>query len=100
MYHSFEDLGVWKGGWRLAVEVSRTLAKSREYFVRDQMQGAARSIPPNVAEGSAAEWRTPGYLAKRPELIAKADADEFIQETKELSARLPGLIRSFQRTDN
>ena len=51
MYHSFEDLEVWKRGCRLTVEVSRTVATTREYFIRDQMQRAALSIPSNIAEG-------------------------------------------------
>ena len=90
MYHSFEDLEVWKRGSRLAVEGSRTLAKSREYFVRDQMQRAALSIPSNIAEGSerdsqldyirflriakgsAAELRPQCYIAARLEVLNKS----------------------------
>jgi four helix bundle protein len=121
MYHSFEDLEVWKRGCRLAVEVSRTLAKTREYFVRDQMQRAAISIPSNIAEGSerdskqdfvrflriakgsAAELRTQCYIALKLELLTKGDADNFVQETKEISAMLQGLIRSLStklKTEN
>ncbi len=93
MYQSFEELEVWKRGCRLAVEVCQTLAKSREYFVRDQMQRAAISIPSNIAEGSerdskldfirflriakgsAAELRTQTYIALKLELLKKDEAD-------------------------
>jgi len=109
-YQSFEKLEVWKRACRLAINVSRAL--------RDQMQRAAISVPSNVAEGaerdsrqdfiqflriakgSAAELRTQCYIARQLELITKIDADQFIQETKELSAMLQGLIRSFEKTEN
>jgi four helix bundle protein len=116
MYHSFEDLEVWKRGCRLAVEVSRTLAKTREYFIRDQMQRAALSIPSNIAEGSerdskldyirflriakgsAAELRTQCYIAAKLEIMNKADATRFINECKEIASMLQGLIRAIGRT--
>ena len=115
MYHSFEDLEVWKRGCRLAVEVSRTLAKTREYFIRDQMQRAALSIPSNIAEGSerdskldyirflriakgsAAELRTQCYIAAKLEILNKPDATRFISECKEIASMLQGLIRAIGR---
>jgi four helix bundle protein len=115
MYHSFEDLEVWKRGCRLAVEVSRTLAKSREYFIRDQMQRAAISIPSNnaegserdskldyirflrIAKGSAAELRTQCYIAAKLEILNKPDATRFIGECKEIASMLQGLIRAIGR---
>jgi four helix bundle protein len=117
-YQSFEKLEVWKRACRLAVDVSCALRDSKQYALRDQMQRAAISIPSNIAEGSerdsrqdfirflriakgsAAELRTQCYIAKKLELITKTNADEFIQETKELSAMLQGLIRSFEKTEN
>jgi four helix bundle protein len=115
-YHSFEDLEVWKRGCRLAVEVSRAIGKSREFFVRDQMQRAALSIPSNIAEGSerdskldyirflriakgsAAELRTQCYIAAKLDLLSKADAGRFTGECKELASMLQGLIRALRRT--
>lgn len=115
MYHSFEDLDVWKRGCRLAVEVSRALAKSREYFVRDQMQRAALSISSNIAEGSerdskldyirflriakgsAAELRTQCYIAAKLEILNKSDATRFTGECKEIASMLQGLIRVIGR---
>jgi four helix bundle protein len=111
-YQSFEKLEVWKRACRLAVDVCRTLTKSKQYVLKDQMQRAAISIPSNIAEGSerdskqdfirflriakgsAAELRTQCYIALKLELLTKDDADNFVQETKEISAMLQGLIRS------
>ena len=115
MYRSFEDLEVWKRGCRLAVEISQALAKSREYFVRDQMQSAALSIPSNIAEGSerdskldyirflriakgsAAELRTQCYIALKLEILNKSDASRFTSECKEIASMLQGLIRAIGR---
>jgi four helix bundle protein len=120
-YQSFEKLEVWKRACRLAVDVCRTLAKSKQYVLKDQMQRAAISIPSNIAEGSerdskqdfvrflriakgsAAELRTQCYIALKLELLTKDDADNFVQETKEISAMLQGLIRSLSpklKTEN
>jgi four helix bundle protein len=111
-YQSFKKLEVWKRACRLAVEVCRSLAKSKQYALKDQMQRAAISIPSNIAEGaerdskpdyirflriakgSAAELRTQSHIALKLELLTKADAERFVQETKEISAMLQGLIRS------
>jgi four helix bundle protein len=115
-YRSFEDLDVWKRGCRLAVDVCRTLAKSREFFVRDQMQRAALSIPSNIAEGSerdsrldyirflriakgsAAELRTQCYIAAKLEILNTSDASRFTSECKEIASMLQGLIRSIRLT--
>ena len=111
-YQSFEKLEVWKRACRLAVDVCRMLANSKQYVLKDQMQRAAISIPSNIAEGSerdskqdfvrflriakgsAAELRTQCYIALKLELLAKDDADSFVAETKENSAMLQGLVRS------
>src|SRR5258708_16948797 len=113
-YHSFEDLEVWKRGCRLAVEVSRTIGKSGEYFIRDQMQRAALSIPSNIAEGSerdskqdyirflriakgsAAELRTQCYIAAKLEILPKDKASRFTAECKEIASMLQGLIRAIR----
>ena len=115
MYHSFEDLEVWKRGCRLAVDVSRTVAKSREFFIRDQMQRAALSIPSNIAEGSerdskldyirflriakgsAAELRTQCYIAAKLGILKQEDAARFTSECKEIASMLQGLIRAIGR---
>ncbi|MGN6642250.1 MAG: four helix bundle protein [Verrucomicrobiota bacterium] len=106
---------VWKHACRLAVEVSRTLAKSRQYFIRDQMQRAALSIPSNIAEGSerdskldyirflriakgsAAELRTQCYIAAKLDILNKSEASRFTIECKEIASMLQGLIRAIKQ---
>jgi len=115
-YHSFEDLEVWKRACRLAVEVIRAFSKSKEYVFKDQMVRAAISIPSNIAEGyerdsrldvirflriakgSAAELRTQCYLALKLDILAQKQCQTFIQEAKEISAMLQGLIAARNRT--
>ena len=114
-YQSFEDLEVWKRACRLAVEVTRAFAKSKDYIFKDQMIRAAISIPSNIAEGyerdsrldtirflriakgSAGELRTQCYLAFKLELLVQTQCQLFIQECKEISAMLQGLIRARSR---
>jgi four helix bundle protein len=114
-YQSFEDLDVWKRACRLAVEVVRAFSKSKDYIFKDQMTRAAISIPSNIAEGyerdsrldvirflhiakgSAAELRTQCYLAMKLDLLPHGQSLEFIQECKEISAMLQGLIRARNR---
>ena len=111
-YQSFEELEVWKRACRLAVEVSQSLADCRSYFIRDQMQRAALSIPSNIAEGaerdspldyirflriakgSAAELRTQCYIAARLNILPHDLTVQFTTECKEIAAMLQGLIRS------
>lgn len=120
-YQSFEKLEVWKRACRLAVDVCRAVTESKQYALKDQMQRAAISIPSNIAEGSerdskqdfvrflriakgsAAELRTQCYIALKLELLTKNDAEKFVQETKEISAMLQGLIHSLStklKTEN
>jgi len=53
---NFRDLHVWQLGMQLAEEVyllSRSFPKHETYGLASQMQRAAVSIPPNIAEGHA-----------------------------------------------
>ncbi len=113
-FQSFEELEVWKRGCRLAVEVNRALADSKEYALRDQMIRASISIPSNIAEGherdsrldfirflriakgSAAELRTQLYIAQRLSVLPKEQIEMLIQETRELCPMLQALIRSLR----
>ena len=110
-YQSFEELEVWRRACRLAVELFRAMADSKQFGLRDQMQRAAVSVPSNIAEGaerdsklkfvrflriakgSAGELRTQCYIASKLELLTRETADRFVQETKEISSMLQGLIR-------
>ena len=51
MYHSFEELEVWKRSCRLADDIYNILKDSKEYGLKDQMNRAAVSVPSNIAEG-------------------------------------------------
>ncbi|MFM8469133.1 MAG: four helix bundle protein [Limisphaerales bacterium] len=111
-YQSFEELEVWKRACRLAVDVTKALENTRNFALRDQMIRAAISVPSNIAEGherdsrldfirflriakgSAAELRTQCYLATKLDVLDKPTADKFVQECREISAMLQGLIRS------
>jgi four helix bundle protein len=52
MYHSFEELDVWKRACTLAVRMYEILKDCRDYGLKDQMQRAAVSIASNIAEGA------------------------------------------------
>ena len=47
----FENLEVWKEGMQLALNLYKMLKDCRDYWLRDQMQRSAVSIPSNIAEG-------------------------------------------------
>ena len=111
-YQSFEDLEVWQRGCRLAVSVFKSFAKCRNFTMQDQMQRAALSIPSNVAEGyernsnrefirflniakgSCGELRTQLYISRKLDFLAKAEFDQLVSESKEISAMLHGLSRA------
>ena len=111
-YQSFEDLEVWQRGCRLTVDVFKAFAACKNFSFRDQIQGAALSIPSNVAEGSergsikdfahflniakgsCGELRTQLYIARRLDFLGRTAFDALIKESKELSAMLEGLRRS------
>ena len=112
--HNFENLAVWKRGCRLAVDVCVASHGSRDYALKDQIQRAAISIPSNIAEGaerptdvdfcrflgyskgSCGELRTQLMIHREVcrelglEPFAKTDA--VIEETREISRMLAGLI--------
>jgi four helix bundle protein len=111
-FQSFEDLEVWQRGCRLAVAVFKTFAPCRNFTMQDQVQRAALSVPSNVAEGyernsnkefirflniakgSCGELRTQLYISRKLDFLKKADFDQLIDESKEISAMLHGLSRA------
>jgi four helix bundle protein len=109
-YQSFEELEVWKKACRLAVNTCGLLKNSNAFYMRDQMQRAALSIPSNIAEGSerdsrqdfirflriakgsAAELRTQSYVAQKLEIITSEQCQKISGESREIAAMLQGLI--------
>ncbi len=116
---TFEDLDVWRRGCSLAVEVHVALSESKDFALRNQMERSSLSIPSNIAEGcerdstpdfikflryskgSCGELRTQLYVAERIRQRLGAPPMDgsraMIQETKELSRMLQGLINALQR---
>jgi four helix bundle protein len=116
---TFEDLEVWKRSSRLSVDAFLSVHNLKDFTLKDQISRCSLSIPSNIAEGmerdsdqdtirflriakgSCAELRTQLYIAQKihtslDQPILKG-TPEMIQETKEISAMLQGLIQSIQR---
>lgn len=117
MFHSFEDLEVWKRSCQLSVRVYELLKDSREFGLRDQMQRSAVSIASNIAEGherggkdfvrfltiargSAAELRTQCYIAAKIGVLTNDQMTPLVAELKEISKMLTGLARAIRRNLN
>src|SRR5438046_9117779 len=108
-FQSFEDLEVWQGRCRLAVDVFQTLASCRNFRMQDQVQRSALSIPCNVDEGyernsnkefvrflniskgSGGELRTQLYISRKLDFLTKEDFNRLVGESKEISKMLHGL---------
>jgi four helix bundle protein len=115
MFHSFEDLEVWKIACALAVHVYEQLRDSRDFGLRDQMQRSAVSIASNIAEGaerggrdfirflsiargSSSELRTQAYIAQRIESISEQSAGHIVEQTKRINRMLISLANSLGRS--
>jgi four helix bundle protein len=114
-FQSFEDLEVWQRGCRLAVDVFESFSTCQSFTMQNQIQGAALSIPSNVAEGyerdsnkefvrflniskgSCGELRTQLYISRKLRFIKKVDSDRLVKESKEISAMLHGLARAVRK---
>ncbi len=113
--HNFENLEVWRRGCKLAVDVCVASHGSRDFALKDQIQRSAISIPSNIAEGaerptdadfcrflgyskgSCGELRTQLMVHRevctRLGLEPFTKTDEMIEETREISRMLAGLIQ-------
>jgi len=112
MSKSFEDLEVWKKACRQALNIYAALKETKDYSLKNQMERSAVSVPSNIAEGqerdtvpdfrrflriakgSNAELRTQLYLATKLELITTEQSTKLINESKQISKMLQGLITS------
>ena len=104
----FEQLEVWKRSSKLCTEIYKHFNILKDFGFRDQITRSSLSIPSNIAEGeergtikeniqfliyargSCGELRTQidiGYIENEM-------ASNWIQETKEISAMIVGLIKS------
>lgn len=112
MYHSFEQLDVWKRATAVAVDIVRVLQDCRVYSLKDQMIRSSISIPSNIAEGiersshketlhflhiakgSSAELRTQLIIAEKAGFIEQEFSEKTNTELIEISKMLHGLAKS------
>jgi four helix bundle protein len=112
----FEDLEVWKRSARLSAEIYKELVGLKDFGFKDQICRSGLSVPSNIAEGiergsdkevirfltiakgSCGELRTQTYIGIEIGYIPKQVGIHWIQETKEISAMLMGLIRRRQES--
>ena len=108
----FEDLDVWKRSSRLCAEMYKHFRDVKDFGFRDQITRSALSVPSNIAEGvernsqkdfarflqyskgSCGELRTQIYIGIEIGYISSEVGKVWVQETKEISAMLVGLIKS------
>lgn len=114
---AFENLEFWKRSARLSANVFKSLKECGDFGFRDQITRSSLSIPSNIAEGmernsprekrrfleiakgSCGELRTQVYIGMEIDYIGKEQGMAWIQETKEISAMLVGLMQSLPTAD-
>jgi len=107
---NFVDLEVWKRSARLSADLYKNLRHLKDWGYRDQVTRSGLSVPSNIAEGferesnkeiirflyiakgSCGELRTQLYIGIEVGYIEHEIGRRWIQETRELSAMLGGLI--------
>ena len=116
---TFEDLEVWKRSSLLTVTAHLSIQNLKEFALKDQIARCSLSIPSNIAEGierdspqdtirflriakgSCAELRTQLFISQKINqalsLPPLESITSMIQETREISAMLQGLIQSIQK---
>ena len=114
---SFENLLVWQKVMDLVVKVYRLSQQghlSKDWGMRDQLQRAVVSIPASIAEGyeragrkeyihfltiakgSSGELRCLLIAATRLKYFSDQDSNDAINDAREVSKMLKGLINSLQ----
>ncbi len=112
---NFEKLEVWKRSCQLSTEIYTVLKDLRDFGFKDQITRSSLSVPSNIAEGmvkptikgkakylhiangSCAEMRTQVYIGMKIEYIPQNVGIEWIDETKQISAMLGGLINKLDK---
>lgn len=110
----FEDLSVWQRGVDLSVDLYIQTKDVRDFGFRDQLTRSGLSIPSNIAEGmerssaadqckfleyarsSSGEARTQMIVGSRVGFLPSDVADRWIQESREISSMLQGLINKIR----
>ena len=108
----FEELDVWKRSARLSAEIYKNLRSLKDYGFKDQITRSGLSVPSNIAEGferhslkeslqffsyakgSCGELRTQIYIGVDIGYIDKEAGSLWIDETKEISSMIVGLIQN------
>ena len=109
---NFENLEVWKKARKLSAELYERFRDLRDYGFEDQITGSGLSIPCNIAEGfergsqreclvflsyakgSCGELRTQVFIGMDIGYIEPQIGERWLQETKEISLMLGGLIKT------
>ncbi len=110
----FEDLLIWQRSMDFVIAIYNNFGSLKDFGFRDQIQRASVSIPSNIAEGferdsnkeyvrflfiargSSGECRTFIYLAKKLKYIDEETADNLLNEIKQISSMIYGLIKTRQ----
>ncbi len=110
----FEELEVWKRAVDLSAAIYRATSELRDFGFRDQITRSGLSIPSNIAEGlerstpadqikfldyaraSCGEVRTQIIVGSKVGFVSSDIADQWVKESKEISAMIQGLIRSIR----
>lgn len=110
----FENLDVWKRAARLSAAIYQDQNNSREFGFKDQITRSGLSIASNIAEGyeratardrvkflnyakgSSGELRTQIYIGMEAGYIDRETGRAWIQETREISRMLYGLMQALQ----
>lgn len=115
---NFERLQVWKRSARLSVELYKAMRDLRDFGFKDQITRSGLSIPSNIAEGmtryttkdkrhflviargSCSELRTQIYIGMDIDYIDTQQGRRWLQDTREISSMLHGLITSLDNEDS
>lgn len=115
MSENFESLKVWQRAQALAIEVCDKMADCNNWALRDQIMRSAVSVPSNIAEGaerlsskefiqflsyakgSCGELRCQLMIAQSLGYIPPEKTDFLVDETREISRMIWGLIGSLKK---